>query len=161
MAAPSDQCLTTTIVSNLFRDNTGFWTVPLTELFQVPAVASAIEQTKLGGTAPAAPVYLYSGVNDEIVPIATVDRLAETYCAGGTPLTYRRDDISLHATLIVTGAADALNWLGDKIAGQPSAPGCDTQTLTSTLQAPGAVDTFVSTNIGTGEILLGRPIGPR
>ncbi|MBM4494293.1 hypothetical protein GS436_16360 [Rhodococcus hoagii] len=43
---------------------------------------------ELGGTAPAAPVYLYSGVNDEIVPIATVDRLAETYCAGGTPLTY-------------------------------------------------------------------------
>ncbi|OQQ24862.1 hypothetical protein A6410_20330 [Prescottella equi] len=161
LAAPSDQCLTTTIVSNLFRDNTGFWTVPLTELFQVPAVASAIEQTKLGGTAPAAPVYLYSGVNDEIVPIATVDRLAEAYCAGGTPLTYRRDDISLHATLIVTGAADALNWLGDRIAGQPSAPGCDTQTLTSTLQAPGAVETFVSTNIGTGEILLGRPIGPR
>ncbi|QBJ95583.1 hypothetical protein ERC79_06065 [Rhodococcus sp. ABRD24] len=161
LAAQSDQCVASTVVNNLFRDNTGYWTVPLTELLQVPAVAAAIEQTKLGGTAPTAPVYLYSGVNDEIVPIATVDRLADTYCAGGTPLTYRRDEISLHATLIVTGAADALNWLGDRIGGEPSAPGCDTQTLTSTLQAPGAAETYVSTTLGTGDILMGRPIGPR
>ncbi len=161
LAAQSDQCLASTMVTNLFRDNTGYWTVPLTELLQLPAVAAAIEQTKLGGTAPTAPVYLYSGVNDEIVPIATVDHLADTYCAGGTPLTYRRDEISLHATLIMTGAADALNWLGDRIDGEPSAPGCDTQTLTSTLQAPGAAESYVSTTLGMGDILMGRPIGPR
>lgn len=161
LAAPADQCLASTLVTNLFRDNTGYWTVPLTELLQVPAVAAAVEETKLGGTAPTAPVYLYSGVNDEIVPVATVDRLAETYCAGGTPLTYRRDEASLHATLIMTGAADALNWLGDRIDGVPSAPGCDTQTLTSTLQAPGAAETYVSTTLGMGDILMGRPIGPR
>ncbi|MCA1006718.1 lipase family protein [Rhodococcus hoagii] len=161
LAAPADQCLASTIATNLFRDTAGYWTVPLTELLQMPAVAAAVEETKLGGTAPTAPVYLYSGVNDEIVPIATVDRLAETYCAGGTPLTYRRDEISLHATLIVTGAADALNWLGDRIDGVPSASGCNTQTLTSTLQAPGAAETYVSTTLGMGDILMGRPIGPR
>ena len=161
LAAQSDQCVASMLVTNLFRDNTGYWTVPFTELVQVPAVAAAIEQWKLGGTAPTAPVYLYSGVNDEIVPIATVDHLAETYCAGGTPLTYRRDEVSLHATLIITGAADALNWLGDRIGGESSTPGCDTQTLTSTLQAPGAAETYVSTTLGTGDILMGRPIGPR
>lgn len=161
LAAQADQCVASTLATNLFRDTTGYWSVPLTELMQVPALAAAIEQTKLGGTAPTAPVYLYSGVNDEIVPIATVDRLAETYCAGGTPLTYRRDEISLHATLIMTGASDALNWLGGRIDGSPSAPGCNTQTLTSTLQAPGAAETYVSTTLGMVDILMGRPIGPR
>ncbi|MBM4724076.1 hypothetical protein GS439_17475 [Rhodococcus hoagii] len=120
LAAPRSS-LTTTIVSNLFRDNTGFWTVPLTELFQVPAVASAIEQTKLGGTAPAAPVYLYSGVNDEIVrsppsiawprPTARAVRRSPTAATTSAARDTDRD-----------GAADALNWLGDRIAGQPSAP---------------------------------------
>ncbi|WP_081880902.1 lipase family protein [Prescottella defluvii] len=161
LIAPADQCVASTIGTSAFRDNTGYWTVPFAELVQVPAVAAAMAETRLGGSAPAAPVYLYSGVNDEVIRIGTVDRLAAAYCAGGTPVTYRRDEVSLHATLIVTGAADALNWLGDRIGGEPSAPGCDTQTLTSTLQVPGAAETYVSTNLGTGDILMGRPIGPR
>ncbi|RVW06498.1 lipase family protein [Rhodococcus spongiicola] len=161
MSALADQCLVSTLATNVLRDNSPYFTVPYAQLMQLPVVAAAVDEVKLGGASPSAPVYVYSGVNDEIVPIATVDYLVDAYCAGGTPVTYRRDEMSLHASLIVTGAPDALNWLRDRIDEVPSAAGCDVQTVTSTLQAPGAAETYASANLRLIEILMGGPIGPR
>lgn len=159
--AMSDQCVARAVVSNAFRPTSDFLTVSYAQLVAEPAVAAALAEAGLGGTAPTAPVYVYSGVHDEIIPIGTVDTMVDRYCRGGTPVTYRRDETSLHATLIVTGASDALNWLRARIGGEPAAPGCDVRTVTSMLEEPGAVGTYLSTNSGVLGTLLGVPVGPR
>ena len=159
--ALSGQCLAQVIPASAFRGTAATLTVPYSELAAIPVVAAAIEESKLGSTPPTAPVYVYSGVHDEIVPIGTVDDFVSGYCDRGTPVTYRRDETSLHATLMITGGADALNWLRDRISGVPAAPGCDIRTVTSTLQLPGAAQTYATTNIGVLGTLAGLPVGPR
>lgn len=157
----SGQCVLRAIASDAFRPTSDILTVPLAQLAAEPAVAAALAESGLDGSAPTVPVYVYSGVLDEIIPIATVDTMVDRYCHGGTPVTYRRDGASLHATPIVTGASDALNWLRSRIDGAPAAPGCDTRTVTSTVQESGAADTYLRTNSGVVGTLLGVPVGPR
>lgn len=159
--AMSGQCVARVVVSNAFRPTSDFLDASYAQLVAEPAVAAAMAEVGLGGTAPTAPVYVYSGVHDEIIPIATVDTMVDRYCRGGTPVTYRRDETSLHATLIVTGASDALNWLRARIDGAPVPSGCDTRTVTSTLTEPGAANTYLSTNSGVLGTMLGVPVGPR
>ncbi|MFD1811176.1 lipase family protein [Rhodococcus gannanensis] len=159
--AMSGQCVARAVASNAFRPTSDFLTVSYAQLVADPAVAAALADAGLGGSAPTAPVYVYSGVHDEIIPISTVDTMVDRYCRGGTPVTYRRDETSLHATLIVTGASDALNWLRARFDGAPVPSGCDTRTVTSTVMEPGAANTYVSTNSGVLGTMLGVPIGPR
>jgi hypothetical protein len=45
-----------------------------------------------------------------------------------------------------------------RLSGAPVGPGCDTQTVASTLLAPGAVETYATSNLQTLQTLLGVPI---
>ncbi|MGW5075280.1 lipase family protein [Rhodococcus sp. NPDC004095] len=156
-----DQCVIATVASNILRDNSPYLTVPYAQLMELPAITAAVQEIKLGSAAPTAPVYVYSAVTDEIVPIGTVDHLVDQYCRGGTPVTYRRHETGLHATVLITGASDTLNWLRDRLTGAPTAPGCDIVSTPSTLLSPGAAQTYAETNLRLLESYTGAPIGPR
>ena len=97
-------------------------TVP--DLMEVPAVKQVIAENRLGQRTPGAPMYIYQGTVDQLMPITDVDALVEKYCADGVKLTYRRT-FNEHILLAVTGFGQALNFLKDRLDGKPAGTNCD------------------------------------
>ncbi|KHN97079.1 Lipase, secreted [Metarhizium album ARSEF 1941] len=118
-------------------------------------------RVSLGKAAPRIPLYVYKPVHDEISPVADSDALVAFYCARGTPVQYERDWVSLHGTLLVTGAAKALSWLVDIVdGGSPPPAACSTSNVVSSLFDLEAVKVFPTAVLDALLALLGRPIGP-
>ncbi|KAE8354342.1 secretory lipase-domain-containing protein [Aspergillus coremiiformis] len=84
-------------------------------------------QMGIHGT-PKMPMYIYKPVNDEISPGADTDELVDTYCQGGATVEYTRDLIGGHGSLWLTGSANAMGWIADRLNGKPvSHPGSCTK----------------------------------
>lgn len=97
-------------------------TVP--DLLAVPVVQQIVAENRLGQRRPAAPTYLYQGTMDELIPIADVDDLVQTYCDQGVAVQYERTP-SRHESLAVTGAGAAVAYLADRFDGEPAPSHCD------------------------------------
>ena len=107
-------------VVRMFRvDMADLVDVPLNEILDGPEVREVFGDTKLGVATPAPPVLIVQAVHDEIISVDDIDRLAETYLAGGTEVTYHRDPLSEHLLLHPMSAPMALRWLTDRFAGRP------------------------------------------
>ncbi|WP_158895786.1 lipase family protein [Amycolatopsis anabasis] len=144
-----------------FQDISKYSSIPLEEMLKLPEVRPVLEEIKLGKHAPTAPLYVYHAVHDELPAIADTDALVAGYCAAGDSVTYKRDLLSEHVSLTITGAADALNWLKQRLGGAPAPRGCTKETVLSTLASPTALATFGSVLFNDLLALLGQPIGPR
>lgn len=125
-----------------------------------PVPRQVLADDTLGQHTPTAPLFVYQSVNDELVVPADVDAVVGKYCGQGARVTYRRDILSEHVALAVTGAPAALNWLSDRLAGHAPATGCHTSTVASSLLTPSALLTFGGVLYGDLLALLGAPIGP-
>ena len=66
----------------------------------------------LGRGLPAAPVYLYHSVIDQLVPIVGAEELAATYRAGGVDVTLQRSRRGEHCLYALAGVPGALRFLG-------------------------------------------------
>ncbi|KAF7592370.1 hypothetical protein BBP40_000354 [Aspergillus hancockii] len=81
-------------------------------------------QMGIRGT-PKMPMYIYKPVHDEISPGADTDELVDTYCSDGATIEYIRDLVGGHASLWITGSANALGWIADRLDGKAvSHQGC-------------------------------------
>ncbi|MBA0048065.1 lipase family protein [Mycobacteroides sp. LB1] len=129
---------------------------PLAELMALPDIAAMSEDLRLGKVAPTCPVYLYTAVRDQLVGIAEVDRQAEFYLANGTDVTYRRDRLSEHLSLVVLGAPSALRWLTQRLEGM--VPESGTSTVTSMLASPSALWTIAAISASAARVLAGRQL---
>ncbi|KAF5858562.1 hypothetical protein ETB97_004246 [Aspergillus alliaceus] len=77
---------------------------------------------------PKMPMYIYKPVHDEISPGADTDELVDTYCDGGATVEYIRDLAGGHASLWITGSANAMGWIADRLEGKEvSHPGSCTK----------------------------------
>ncbi|GAB3475768.1 lipase family protein [Amycolatopsis cihanbeyliensis] len=123
-----------------------------------PVARDVLAANTMGKHTPTAPLLVYHSVNDQLIPHEDVDGLVDRFCADGAQLSYRRDILSEHVALTVTGAAGAINWLKARFAGEPSRPGCDTETVASSLLSPQALATFGSALLNALLALLGQPI---
>ncbi|MBF6453275.1 lipase family protein [Nocardia cyriacigeorgica] len=150
LAGAAASCTPQNLVSFPFRDFGTLLTVPLEQVLNAPLTQQLIAERTLGATAPAAPVYLYNAVDDELSTIASSDQLVDKYCAAGIAVTYRRDvvpsAVSPHAFEWGLGAPAAFAWLKDRAAGRPLA-GCDVQTGT-TPTTPAAMNAFGADFVG-------------
>lgn len=99
-----------------------FATVP--NLPAQPAFRSAAAPNELGGTTPDTPLYLYHSVSDEKIPVAGYTALVDTYCAQGATLTATHSLFPGHMGAAAGEAAGGMNFLADRFAGTPPAPGC-------------------------------------
>jgi hypothetical protein len=157
-AQASTQCNPQNAAEFAFHDVFDYFTVP--DPLDQPVPQQVLADDTLGQRTPAVPLYVYQSVNDELVPPADVDAVVGTYCARGAQVTYRRDVLSEHVALVVTGAPDALNWLAERLSGKAAQSGCHTSTVASSLLSPSALLTFGSVIYGDLLALLGAPIGP-
>jgi hypothetical protein len=77
------------LTSFLFKKMSNYTTVP--QLLDVPAVKDIIARNRLGQNVPGAPMYIYEGTADELMPVANVDALVTQYCNQGGKVTYTRN----------------------------------------------------------------------
>jgi fermentation-respiration switch protein FrsA (DUF1100 family) len=75
-----------------------------------------LTQNSLGRIAPTAPVFLWHGLVDEVLPFSQADALRKAWCDRGVRVTWR-PFMAEHATGAI-GSVDAIAFLGDRFAGR-------------------------------------------
>jgi secretory lipase len=116
------KCLTDLLTSFAFQKLSGYTTVP--DPLSVPSVAAVLKANTLGGAAPAAPIYDYHAIPDEIVPVAQDDALVATWCSMHVKVQKVRDLFAEHNIEELAGADNALAFLADRFAGKPAPSTC-------------------------------------
>ncbi len=88
----------------------------------LPEIDAIIQANNLGSRKPNAPVYVYEGTNDEIMPIADVDALVAKYCSQGITVQYNRT--TGDHVLMGVSPTPMLNWAFDRLAGKAATSTC-------------------------------------
>ncbi|MDJ0385520.1 lipase family protein [Streptomyces sp. G-G2] len=89
-----------------------------------PDWRARLNQSTLGRTAPAAPVYQYHAVSDELIPYAVGKQLRADWCARGADVDWTTIWLGGHVTGVITQSLAAGNWLADRFAGRPAQSNC-------------------------------------
>ncbi|MEU4650415.1 lipase family protein [Nocardia fluminea] len=100
-------------------------------LAELPEATPVLAELRIGNSAPAAPVLITSGRNDDTVPYGQARRLAEDWCAKGATVTFRTNELPpiLPGTTIPNhfgpeiidgfGPDNAFTYLLDRLADKP------------------------------------------
>ncbi|WP_169823330.1 lipase family protein [Aldersonia kunmingensis] len=89
----------------------------------LPVVQQVLDDTRMGKSAPRAPVLLYQGQQDFWIPRAGAIQLRNTWCAEGGNVAYD-EKFGEHLLAVAWGFPIAFGWIEDRLAGRPMAPGC-------------------------------------
>lgn len=153
------QCLVADLEEFFYEDVVAMLEEP--SILTSGALATILGEVAMGKSAPKMPLYVYKPVHDEISPVANTDDLVEFYCANGGSVQYERDWVSLHGTLLATGAPKALSWLIGLVDGKPQPAGCSTSNVFSSFLDLKALEIFPKAILDDLWALLKEPIGPR
>ncbi|MFF2195348.1 lipase family protein [Streptomyces sp. NPDC058157] len=89
-----------------------------------PDWQARLDQSRLGRTAPAAPVLQYHALGDELIPYAVGRQLRTDWCARGADLQFDTILLGEHVSGVITHSPAAANWLADRFAGRTTHPDC-------------------------------------
>ncbi|MFF4368653.1 lipase family protein [Streptomyces sp. NPDC001594] len=89
-----------------------------------PDWRARLDQSRLGRTAPAAPVLQYHALGDELIPYAVGRQLRTDWCARGADLQFDTVLLGEHVSGVITHSPAAANWLADRFAGRATHPDC-------------------------------------
>ncbi|MFN3338937.1 MAG: lipase family protein [Dietzia sp.] len=94
-----------------------------------PEALRVLDHQRIGNRAPAVPVMLAGGINDDIVPLGQVEQLGRDWCRQGTAVHFRYETTPLipgvtHAAAAVTNFGPALQFVNDRLAGLPAPNDC-------------------------------------
>jgi hypothetical protein len=112
--------LLTTLVDTVFRRLDDYTT---TNPLGTAAWQARLAENKLGADRPQAPVFMYHGIVDEIIPLRQAAQLRRTWCNQGANVRW-----SLwpgeHALTMVEAYGAAVNWLDDRFDGHRAWSNC-------------------------------------
>lgn len=97
--------------------------ITTTNPLATPAWQARLAENKLGSARPRAPIFLFHGTHDEVIPLAQARTLRAQYCAAGVPVRWATY-VGEHVTTLVASVPDALAYLGDRFAGKPAPSNC-------------------------------------
>ncbi|WP_433200698.1 lipase family protein [Nocardia sp. CA-107356] len=100
------------------------------ELLAEPGLQQILADIRPGVHAPAMPMLVIQGVNDELIAVADVDQHVARYAIRGAHVRYLRDRLSLHMPLLFIGTPVTMNWLADRFD-QRALPAAGTETVWS------------------------------
>jgi hypothetical protein len=89
-----------------------------------PAWQARLRENSLGGSAPSAPVYLWHGFFDEILPYAQDAALWKTWCGKGAKVTFQGTWDEHVSGMLGQGRSGAVQFLSDRFAGKPVTDNC-------------------------------------
>lgn len=135
------------------------------ELLNKEPLKSVLEEIGLeyqnSSVLPHAPVFIYHGKNDDIVPFADVERVYNNWCEWGIgSLELAVDETYLHSQELYVGAPAAIAWITKRFEGAAPVKGCSRQSYTNTLNYPGVEDSLKKYFTGIMNDLHGTPLGP-
>jgi hypothetical protein len=109
-----------TLVGTLFSGIEDYTT---SNPLDTPAWQARLAENKLGAVKPQAPVYMYHGIVDEIVPLQQAAQLRRTWCTRGANVTWSLRP-GEHALTLVEGYTSAANWLDARFDGHRAWSNC-------------------------------------
>ncbi len=89
-----------------------------------PAWQARLAQNKLGGTKPAAPVFQYHALFDEMVEYQQAADLRRSWCNRGGNVTWTTLPLAEHVLGLVEGQPLGIAWLSARFAGIPTFGNC-------------------------------------
>jgi hypothetical protein len=89
-----------------------------------PRWQARLAENRAGTRAPAAPVYLYHGSADELIPLAVGRQLRADWCRLGASVRWQEIPLAEHILGVAVGGPAAMAWLGDRFAGRPATSNC-------------------------------------
>jgi len=89
-----------------------------------PAWQARLRENSLGAVAPSAPVYIWHGFFDEILPYGQDAALWKTYCKKGARVTFQGTWDEHVSGMIGAGRQGAVQFLADRFAGKPVTDNC-------------------------------------
>ncbi|MFB6614742.1 lipase family protein [Streptomyces sp. NPDC056367] len=89
-----------------------------------PDWQARLNQSRLGRTAPAAPVYQYHALGDELIPYAVGRALRSEWCARGADVEFDTIWVGEHVSGVITHSLEVANWMADRFAGRATHPDC-------------------------------------
>ncbi|WP_280449973.1 lipase family protein [Nocardia brasiliensis] len=153
-----NQCVTLQFAGFPFVNIKGLFDYPGDPL-HAPELQPILDDLALGKRTPTAPLYIYESPLDEIMPVNSVNRLYDTYCAtGGARVAYTRDLLSEHGVAVFSGAPSAVLWLNDRLNDIPAPSGCRNRDVVTQIVDPGAIPALVNTIGQTLAAALGMPV---
>jgi hypothetical protein len=118
----ADMCVAELALTYTFKRISSFTTSkdPLNE----PVAKQVLTANKMGSDNPAAPVYLYHSLFDELVPHGQAVTVKKQWCAQGTKVKFYTDLLSEHNILAVSGAPGAVAYLAARFNGIAAPSSC-------------------------------------
>ncbi|MGD6740309.1 lipase family protein [Streptomyces sp. BH106] len=96
-----------------------------------PRLQEFLAQQRIGTIEPQSPVRVATGVSDNLVPHGQARQLAVDWCGRGAQVTYKAVNIPdvgraliNHFAPLLTDQGPAINWLTDRLSGEPAASTC-------------------------------------
>lgn len=89
-----------------------------------PPLARVLQENRIGGGAPDAPVLVYHAQLDQLIPLAIAKRLFAEYCQRDVVTRYVEIPGAEHVAGAVAGAPGAVAWLADRFDGRPAPNSC-------------------------------------
>lgn len=149
------------------QDLARYTTRPIAAILALPRMREVLAELRLGDRTPTAPLFVVQSVGDQIIHARRVDDQISRYRAAGAHVTYRRDRLSEHISLLVLAAPMSMSWLADRFAGR-ALPASDTRTVWSVAASPvflrgviGGLQTLIRMAAGLPVRSRGPLAGPR
>ncbi|MCR8526125.1 lipase family protein, partial [Escherichia coli] len=89
-----------------------------------PDWRARLAENALGKTAPQAPVYMWHGVNDQVLPYAATAKLRAEWCEEGTALQFKAIRKTDHVKTAIFGIPDAMAWITARVRNKPVPNNC-------------------------------------
>ncbi|WP_225725922.1 MULTISPECIES: lipase family protein [unclassified Nocardia] len=130
---------------------------PLTEVLAAPAFLAMFDELRLGNSVPDCPLLVVQPVHDQVIHVDGIDGQVDRYRRGGAVVSYVRDRLSEHFSLLPLATPMSLDWLTERLAGQPVSDE-ETRTVWSVVASPAGVRGLWEMATTAVLCALGRPL---
>jgi alpha-beta hydrolase superfamily lysophospholipase len=130
---------------------------PIDEVLGSPELRAMLDDLRLGQATPTCPLLVVQPIHDQIIHMDGIDAQVERYRRGGATVTYVRDRLSEHFSLLPLATPISLDWLADRFAGQPVSDVGD-RTVWSVAASPAGLRGLLEMVTTAAKVALGRPL---
>ncbi|MEE4025003.1 lipase family protein [Gordonia sp. PKS22-38] len=94
--------------------------IPLADALAQPKMVEMMDDLQLGAHKPDIPLLVIQAVRDEVISVDDVDGQVARYRDQGVTVTYVRDQLSEHYSLLPLAGPMAVGWLSRRLEGRPA-----------------------------------------
>ncbi|MFI6042233.1 lipase family protein [Nocardia sp. NPDC051321] len=130
---------------------------PLDEVIATPEFQAMFDDLRLGNSTPTCPLLVLQPIHDQVIHMDGIDGQVERYRRGGAHVSYVRDRLSEHFSLLPLATPISLAWLADRLAGQPVSDEGDHTVWSVAASLTGARGLY-EMMVTAAKVALGRPL---